>query len=139
MFGSPKSCTRTAHWESSQSALYHRTRPPLDDVLKLGKTISQSGGPGLQDQWRLYLVHILALHGRSSVEARPRHHPLGPELLAAPRGDDQFRLSRDHLIDGHHPILGGALNRTVGKDVDTACDLNELRNRSHLIQASMIC
>jgi hypothetical protein len=66
------------------------------------------------------------LHRRSSLEARPRHHPLGPELLAAPGADNQIRLSRDHLIYGHDAILGGASACTVGEDVDAAGDLNEL-------------
>jgi hypothetical protein len=66
--------------------------------------------------------------GWSSVEAGPRHHPLGPELLAAPGADDQIRLLRDHLIDRHHAISGGASACTIGKDVDAAGDGDELRD-----------
>jgi hypothetical protein len=102
--------------------------PPLDNPLKLCKTIGQRGGTGLQDQWRLYLVHILALHGRSSVETRPHHHPLRPELLAAPRANDQIRFSYDHLVDAHHAILGGGPAGAVGEDVVAAGDLDELRD-----------
>jgi hypothetical protein len=68
---------------------------------------------------------------RSSVKARPRHHPFGPELLAAPGADNQIRLSRDHLIHGCDAIHGGASVCTVGEDVDAAGDLNELCDPSN--------
>ena len=53
---------------------------------------------------------------RSSVKARPRHHPFGPELLVAPGADNQIRLARDHLIHGCDAIHGGASVCTVGED-----------------------
>ena len=70
-------------------------------------------------------------HRRSSVEAGARHHPLGPELLAAPGAYDQIRLPRDHLIDRHHAIPSCASAGTIGKDVDAAGDLDEFRDPSY--------
>src|SRR5262249_24342197 len=85
------------------------TCPVLNDLLNFPKAIGQSRRTWLQDQRRFDLVHVLVLHCRNSTEAGTRHHPLGPELLAAPRADDQIRLTPDHLIEGHHAILGGGL------------------------------
>jgi hypothetical protein len=96
--------------------------------MKLFKAIGQSGRTGLQDQGRFDLVHVSVLHCRGSVKARPRYHPLWPELLAAPGADDQIRLSCDHLINGHHSILGGGMTCTIGEDIDTAPDSDELRD-----------
>jgi hypothetical protein len=103
--------------------------PPLDDLLKFREALGQSSGTGLQDQGRFDLVEVLVLHRRSSVG--PGHHPLGPEFLAAPGANDQIRLARDHLIDGHHTIIGCGMACTIGKDVDAAGDLDELRDASN--------
>src|SRR5271165_2493793 len=106
-------------------------RPPSDDLLKLREAIGQSGGTGLQDQWRLYLVHVQVLHGWNLPKTWPRHNPLGPEFLAAPGADDQIGLPRNHLIDRHHAILCCTLTCTISEDVDAACDRDELRDPSN--------
>jgi len=58
--------------------------PQLDNSLKLCQAIGQRSRAVLQDQRRFDLVHVLTLHSRYSIEARPRCDTLGPEFLAAP-------------------------------------------------------
>src|SRR5215469_11227666 len=54
--------------------------PTLDYPLKLRQAIGQCGRAGLQDQRRFDFIHVLALHSRYSIEARPRHNTLGPKF-----------------------------------------------------------
>src|SRR6266567_5344382 len=103
-------------------------RPSLDNLLKPRQAIRQSRGTWLQDQGRFYLVDVSVLHSRGLREARPRRNPLRPELFAAPGADDQIRLPRDHLLGRHNTVLGCALISKLGKNVDTAGDLDKLRN-----------
>jgi len=98
----------------------------LDYVLKLPDAISQSSGTRLQDQGRLDLVHVLALHRRYSIEPRPRCDSLGSEFLAAPRPDDQIRFPRYDLLGCDNAVLGSALIPAIGENVDAAGDLDKL-------------
>jgi len=57
--------------------------------------------------------------GRNLPETLPRRLPLRPEILVAPRADDQIRLPCDHFIDRHGDFwlqMGGV----AGEDVDAA-------------------
>src|SRR5713101_2638575 len=83
--------------------------PPLDHSLKLREAIGQGCRARLQDQRRFDFIHSLVLNGRSSIEGRPRHHPLRPELFPAPGADDQIGLPRDHFLGRHNTVLGCAL------------------------------
>src|SRR3984893_8708595 len=102
--------------------------PPLDHSLQLREAIGQSCRARLQDQRRFDFIHSLVLHGRSSIEARPRRNVLGPELFPAPGADDQIGLPRDYLLGRHNTALGCALISKIGEDVDAAGDLDELRD-----------
>src|SRR6267154_850466 len=103
-------------------------RPSLDNLLKPRQAIRQSRGTWLQDQGRFYLIHVLRLHSRGLLEARPCRNALGPKLLATPGADDQIRLPRDHLLGFHNTVLGCALISKLGEDVDATGDLDELRD-----------
>ena len=71
------------------------------------------------------------LHGWEAVEASPCCNALRPELLAAPRANNQIGFSRDYLLGRHYAILGGALIPTFGEDVDATGDFDEFRNPSN--------
>src|SRR3984893_9361643 len=105
--------------------------PPLDHSLQLREAIGQGCRARLQDQRRFDFIHVLVLHGWSSIEARPRHHPLGPKLLAAPRPDDEIGLAGNHLPGRHNTVLGCTPIPTIGEDVDAAGDLDELRDPTY--------
>jgi hypothetical protein len=47
-------------------------------------------------------------------------------------------LTIDHLIDRHHAILGCASAGMIGKDVDTARDLDELRDPPNRIDQRIV-
>src|SRR5215469_16725384 len=118
----------------SQNIIPHEPREMLpipDNSLKLRQAIGQGGRAGLQNQRRFDLVHVLALHSRYSIEARPRCNSLRPEFLAAPRADDQIGFPLDDLLNRHNAVLGSALVSAIGENVDAAGYLDELRNPSN--------
>ena len=69
---------------------------------------------------------MLVLHGPEGIEASSRCNPLGPELLATPRSDDQIGLPCDYLVGRRDAVLGGALISSISENVHATGDLDEL-------------
>jgi len=98
--------------------------------LKLDRAVGQCGRPRLQISDDLISYKSWRCTAGIPVETRPRRDALGPEFLAAPRANDQIGSLRYDLLSRHDPVSGGALGSAVGKDVDSAGDLDKLRNPS---------
>jgi hypothetical protein len=96
--------------------------------MERGQSIGQSRGAGLQNEWRLDFVNGPIPDGGNGDKTRTARHLLGPEFLAAPGADDDVRLASNDLLRGDDPISGGPSCGAIGKNIDAAGDLDELRN-----------
>ena len=67
-------------------------------------------------------------HSGKLRKTRAGDNPLGPELLAAPRTDDQIRLPLDHLVECYDAVFGSTQTCTIGEDIDASRGLDQLRN-----------
>ena len=68
------------------------------------------------------------LHGGNVGEARARRDFLRPELLAAPRADDDVGRAPHDLVGVDEALPRAAAARQLGKDVDPAGGLDQLRD-----------
>ena len=64
---------------------------------------------------------------RYAIKPRPLSDLLGAKLLAAPGADNNIRLASDHFFRRHYTILGRFARRPIGKDIEAAGGLNQLR------------
>ena len=99
----------------------------FDDRLQRRKSIGQGSRPRLQDQRRFDLMQRAAADSRYAIKPRPLSDLLGAKLLAAPGADNNIRLASDYFFRRHHTILGRFARGTIGKDVEAAGGLNQLR------------
>src|ERR1700728_10278 len=100
----------------------------VDDRLQRGKSVGERSRSWLEDERRFDLVQRTAADRRYAVEARSVGDLLGTKLLAAPRSDDDVRLAVYYVLRRYDAVLGRFAGCAVGKNIDAARDLDQLRH-----------
>src|SRR5262249_46139216 len=101
-----------------------RSIPMSQRVQDCIEAVGQSRGSRLQDQRRFDFDDAVIPYRRNCVPSGPLPDPVGNDLLAAPRGENDVGCGNNHILWRNNTVFGGLVSSQLRKYILPTGDLD---------------